>query len=63
MKCRGGENKVEWGFDGSVSLGGAIFYEEVSVQFVHKLPGGTHVFYVISKCGKVQEGKVEFRIR
>ena len=40
VKCRGGSHQVKWGFDGSGSLGSASFYDEVSVQFVHKLPGG-----------------------
>ncbi len=62
VKCRGGSHQVKWGFDGSASLGGASFYDEVSVQFVHKLKGGTHVFYVISECGKVPKGEVKFRI-
>ncbi len=62
VTCGGGPRQVKWGFDGSASLGAASFYDEVSVQFVHKLPGGTHVFYVISECGKVPRGEVKFRI-
>ncbi len=57
-----GDNAVKWGFDGSPSLGGAEFYDEVSVQFVHKLPGGTHIFRVTSDCGRVPRGEVKFRI-
>ena len=62
VKCGGGSHQVKWGFDGSPSLGGAEFYDEVSVQFVHKLPGGTHVFRVTSDWGKVPTGEVKFRI-
>ena len=58
----GGDHKVKWGFDGSASLGSALFYDEVSVQFVHKLGGGTHVFYVTSACGKVPKAEVKFRL-
>ncbi len=62
MKCRGGSHQVKWGFDGSASLGGASFYDEVSVQFVHKLPGGTHLFWAYADCGKTPKGEVKFRI-
>ena len=62
VKCGGGPGTVKWGFDGSGSLGSARFYDEVSVQFVHKLPGGAHVFRVTSDCGKVPKGEVKFRI-
>ncbi len=62
VKCRGGPHQVKWGFDGSASLGGASFYDEVSVQFVHKLPGGTHVFWATSECGNIPRGEVKFRI-
>ncbi len=61
VKCRGGSHQVKWGFDGSASLGGASFYDEVSVQFVHNLPGGNHLFWVTSDCGKVPKGEVKFR--
>ncbi len=62
VKCRGGGHTVKWGFDGSASLGGASFYDEVSVQFVHKLPGGTHLFWAYADCGKTPKGEVKFRI-
>ncbi len=62
VKCAGGPHQVKWGFDGSASLGGAAFYDEISVQFVHKLPGGTHVFRVTSECGNIPRGEVKFRI-
>ncbi len=57
----GGDHAVKWGFNSS-KFGEAAFYDEVSVQFVHKLPGGTHVFRVTSDCGKVPMGEVKFRI-
>ena len=51
VTCAGGPRTVEWGFDGGPALGSATFYDQFSAQFVHKLPGGTHVFWVISDCG------------
>lgn len=39
----GGDHKVKWGFDGT-TVGNSTFYDQTSVQFVHKLPGGGHVF-------------------
>ncbi len=62
VTCGGGPRQVKWGFDGSASLGAASFYDEVSVQFVYKLPGGTHLFWVTSDCGRVPRGEVKFRI-
>jgi hypothetical protein len=62
VTCGGGPHRVEWGFDGSANLGRAIFYDEVSVQFVHKLPGGAHLFGAYADCGKTPRGEVEFRI-
>ncbi len=56
--CSGGAHTVEWGVDGD-SLGKARFYDQYSGQFVWKLPGGTHVFWVRSSCG---ENKVEFKV-
>ncbi len=49
--CPGGQNDVQWGFDGN-TLGKAEFYDQFSAQFVHKLSGGVHTFWVRSKCGK-----------
>lgn len=54
-----GDHKVEWGFDGSSAIGSATFYDQTGVQFVHKLPGGSHVFWVKSNCG---ENRVKFQI-
>jgi len=59
VTCGGGGHKVEWGFDNTPALGKAKFYDQTSIQFVHKLPGGSHVFWVKSDCG---ENRVKFRI-
>ena len=58
VTCGGGSHRFEWGFDGP-PLGTAEFYDEISVQFVQKLPGGRHVFWVRSDCG---EDRVQFAI-
>jgi hypothetical protein len=59
VTCGGGSHNVKWGFDGGPALGSSSFYDQTSIQFVHKLPGGAHVFWVKSDCG---ENKVTFRI-
>ena len=59
VTCGGGPRTVKWGFDGAAALGSAKFYDQTSIQFVHKLPGGNHVFWVKSDCG---ENRVKFRI-
>ena len=59
VTCSGGARRVRWGFDSSPALGGSGFYDQTSVQFVTKLPGGSHVFWVQSDCG---ENKVNFSI-
>ncbi len=46
----GGDHKIRWGFDGS-TLGSTVFYDQISVQFVHKLPGGKHQLWVKADCG------------
>jgi hypothetical protein len=56
--CPGGQNKVEWGFDGT-TIGNATFYDQFSAQFCHKLPTGAHTFWVKASCG---ENKVSFKI-
>lgn len=53
VTCPGGPWSVKWGF------GGATFYDQFSAQFVHKLPGGWHTFWVSSDCG---DSKVRFYI-
>ena len=58
VTCSGGRHKVKWGFDRS-SVGKETFYDQTSVQQVYKLPGGNHVFWVRSDCGKKS---VKFRI-
>ncbi len=62
VKCGGGPRTVEGGFNASAALGSVRFYNQTSVQFVHKLPGGAHYFWVKSGCGKIREGTVKFRI-
>jgi hypothetical protein len=54
-----GDHKVQWGFDNLPAVGTSTFYDQTSVQFVHKLPGGSHVFWVKSDCG---ENRVKFSI-
>ena len=58
--CSGGPRRVEWGFDGNPT-GEATFYDEFSAQFTHKLPAGTHTFWVrTDECGA---NEVKFSIR
>lgn len=58
VTCKG-DQWVEWGFDKGPVIGKSTFYDQTSIQFVHKLPGGNHVFWVRSKCG---ENRVTFTI-
>jgi hypothetical protein len=58
LTCGGGQHSVEWGFD-TTTVGSATFYDMFSAQFVHKLPGGDHKFWVTSNCGN---DVVKFRI-
>jgi hypothetical protein len=58
VTCPGGPWAVRWGFD-STTVGSANFYDQFTSQFVHKLPGGTHVFWVVSDCG---DERVKFDI-
>jgi hypothetical protein len=58
LTCAGGPHSVKWGFDNN-GVGGAEFYDQLSVQFVHKLSGGQHTFFVLSKCG---DDRVEFAV-
>jgi hypothetical protein len=57
--CPGGSYTVQWGFDAGPAVGTASFYDQASVQFESKLPGGNHTFWVTSSCGSSQ---VRFRI-
>jgi hypothetical protein len=60
VTCGGGPHKVEWGFDSSAGLGAISFYDQTTLQFVHKLPGGAHSFWVTApNCGK---NRVRFKI-
>lgn len=56
--CPGGQYDVSWGFDGVV-IGKAVFYDQFSAQFSHKLPPGQHTFFVRSTCGS---NEVVFKI-
>lgn len=56
--CPGGPADVEWGVNND-SLGKATYYDQLSAQFVWKLPQGTHTFWVKSSCGDEQ---VKFRV-
>ena len=59
VSCGGGQHEVKWFFDTSGAVGEASFYDQTSIQFVHKLPGGIHVFGVKSDCGS---NRVKFKI-
>lgn len=50
VTCQGGQHTAKWGFD-AATVGTATFYDQYSAQFVHKLPGGNHIFWVTSDCG------------
>jgi hypothetical protein len=56
---RGGGFKVEWGFDREV-LGSGEYYDQMTAQFVWKLPEGKHIFWVQS--GESDRREVEFFI-
>ncbi len=61
VTCQG-DHKVEWGFkgdDGSQTVGGASFIDQISVQFVHQLNRGDYGFWVKSDC---DEKFVKFKI-
>jgi hypothetical protein len=58
VTCQGGQHTVKWGFDGN-TVGTATFYDMYSAQFVHKLPGGNHIFWVNSDCG---DSRVKFSV-
>jgi len=46
----GGSYRVEWGIDNQ-TLGTANYYDMFSAQFVWKLPGGKHEFWVKGDSG------------
>lgn len=58
VTCPGGSQIVEWGLDGQ-TLGEARYYDEFSTQFVWKVSGGKHIFWVRTDCG---ENKVAFMV-
>jgi hypothetical protein len=57
--CSGGDFKVRWGFDKDL-LGSGEYYDQMSAQFVWKLPEGKHTFWVESS--KCEREEVEFFI-
>lgn len=59
VTCAGGAHRVQWGFDALAPVGNATFYDQTSVQFVHKLPGGNHEFWVKADCA---QNRVKFRL-
>ena len=59
VTCAGGPHKVQWGYDAAPALGTSSFYDQTSVQFVHKLPGGIHLFWVKADCGS---SEVRFKL-
>ncbi|MEM1323464.1 MAG: hypothetical protein AAGG75_24570 [Bacteroidota bacterium] len=46
----GGASNVEWGVNNQ-TLGNATYYDMFSAQFVWKLPGGQHKFWVSGDSG------------
>lgn len=48
--CGGGQHTATWGFD-NTTIGSGTFYDQISVQFSHKLPSGAHSFWVKTTCG------------
>lgn len=48
--CPGGQYTAYWGFDSS-TVGNGTYYDQISVQFSHKLPSGSHTFWVKTSCG------------
>jgi hypothetical protein len=59
VTCAGGPHKVQWGFDDQKPIGTSSFYDQTSIQFVHKLTGGSHVFWVKADCA---ENRVKFSL-
>lgn len=59
VTCAGGAHKVQWGFDNLKPVGSSSFYDQTSIQFVHKLPGGSHLFWVKADCA---ENRVKFNL-
>ena len=58
VTCPGGNHDVEWGIDGD-QLGEVYYYDQSSQQFVWKVAGGAHTFWVRTSCG---DGKVQFKV-
>ena len=62
VTCPGGTGRVDWKFDSSGPLGSVNFYDQTSVQFVYKLPGGIRTFEVRSTCGRNRSDSVKFTV-
>lgn len=58
VTCPGGGQAVKWGVDND-TLGEARYYDQFSAQFVMKIAGGTHQFWVKTDCG---QGEVKFLV-
>jgi len=60
VSCDGGPHTVTWTVDNAL-LGEASFYDQITVQFLHKLEGGGHAMEVKTgdECGY---GGVKFLI-
>ncbi|MCK4764075.1 MAG: hypothetical protein KAW12_17885 [Candidatus Aminicenantes bacterium] len=54
-----GDFNAEWGFD-KQPIGKGLFYDQMSAQFVFKLSGGDHIFWV--KAENMEE-KVKFTLQ
>ena len=57
--CSGGPVTVKWGINND-DLGKALFYDQFTAQFVHKLRKGTYEFWV--DAGLCGTGSVGFTI-
>ena len=58
----GGPIKIEWGFDKD-NLGSCAAYDQMSGQFVWKLPQGTHTFWVTAdNGGRKSQQEVKFTV-
>lgn len=58
VTCEGGPHRVEWGVDGQ-TFGRGEYYDQLSAQFVQKIEGGSHEFWVRTDCG---EDGVKFNV-
>jgi hypothetical protein len=62
VTCGGGPISISWGFD-KQTIGKARAYDQFTAQFVWKLPGGKHKFWVRTVCGGVKkQDSVGFKV-